>query len=290
MRSLSSVGLGLSVVFGCLVLALMAEIYYLLWWKRRWHHGREIQDDYINPATEVLYKLCWVRQSCSLSVRSSTDPQKQLLKQSDDDANGAVEMEMEMEMVMAAGPPRLLFTIKEETHEDLESEDGKLSNSKGGDDDDDDEGGGGGGTLLIQKNAAESPPYSTPLSSPQFFFTPPLTPVRLGSSSSSSSSHNYYYYCSPGGGRGYYYNPFFESSTDAEFNRRIRASPPPAFKFLRDAEEKFEKRKREEEEAEKLQGQQLSVPCNRKMLYKDEAAAAAAAGAGGGSFVKILVV
>ncbi|KAJ0909255.1 hypothetical protein HanRHA438_Chr07g0319551 [Helianthus annuus] len=63
-------------------------------------------------------------------------------------------------------------------------------------------------------------PFFTPLASPAYV-TPPLTP------------------------RGSSYRPFSPlsySSSDAEFNR-IRASPPPQFKFLKGVEDKREKRK-----------------------------------------------
>lgn len=73
MKSLSSVGLGLSVVFGCLLLALIAELYYLLWWKKRFTR-REIESDYSNPAREFLYMFC-LRRPSSLS-HSALNPQK----------------------------------------------------------------------------------------------------------------------------------------------------------------------------------------------------------------------
>ncbi|XP_065870768.1 uncharacterized protein [Euphorbia lathyris] len=231
MRSLSSVGLGLSIVFGCLLLALVAELYYLFWWKRRFSK-REIGDDYSSSpaARELLYMFCLkgpssLRHSQDLcsSVRITdalvshdqdfTATNKDLwLKpyggsSSDDSVVDNAEL---MRLNSLSGPPRFLFTIVEETKEDLESEDGKSRSRSLSD-------------LLL--NVVETP-YLTPLASPPFF-TPPLTPMD------SSYTHKRF-------------NHLFESEADAEFNK-IRSSPPPKFKFLLDAEEKLYRRKLMEE-------------------------------------------
>lgn len=283
MRYLSSVGLGLSVVFGGLLLALMAEIYYLLWWKRRWNNNnnsnnttRDMEDhdrDTTTPVASdsVLRKLCWNTKSYSSvsAVRSTAaaPQQHQHLKS----FNGAVVIAdgaSETELRGGGGPPRFLFPIKEETSEDLESEDDGESASE---DDDDAVRGIITRSLndLIRKGH-ETPIFLTPTSSPQFFFTPPLTPMTQMGGSSSYSHH-----CSPAST----YNPFLESSTDAEFNR-IKASPPPFFKFLKDAEEKLEKKKREEEnrlrrERERVRGVHH---CNGGSIEEQN-----------GSFLRILV-
>ncbi|CAI0474914.1 unnamed protein product [Linum tenue] len=112
-----------------------------------------------------------------------------------------------------AGPPRFLFTINEESKEDLESEDGKSrlgsrqgSRTKSLSD------------ILLAVDTAT--PLFTPLESPRY--SNPLESYhRQG------------------------FNPLFESSAEAELNR-LRSSPPPKFKFLRDAEEKLLRRLLEE--------------------------------------------
>lgn len=237
MKSLSSIGLGLSLVFACLLLALVAEIYYLLWWKRRIIR-REIENDYRNnPAREFMYMFCWKKKSptiLSSSVNPTNTPQTQQSDSYPDfqfhaqnkdywpkpfDENG-----IEFETQLITGPPRFLFTIKEETREDLESEDGKSRKGKG--------------SLSDLLKRIETP-YLTPLSSPPFL-TPPLTP--MGSSSCHSTHSGGGGGGSGGGGDGGGYNPFCEASSDAEFNKIIKASPPPKFKFLRDAEEKLERK------------------------------------------------
>ncbi|KAJ9175705.1 hypothetical protein P3X46_014234 [Hevea brasiliensis] len=231
MKSLSSVGLGLSVVFGCLLLALVAELYYLLWWKRRFTN-REIGDEYSNPARELFYMFCLKKPSslrhsqelCS-SVRITdtlvhheqdsrlhNTSKDLLLKPLGDDP---METQL-MRLNSLSGPPRFLFTIIEETKEDLESEDGK---SRG----DNKSAKGSRSRSLSDLLLNIETPYLTPLASPPFF-TPPLTPM----------------------------DHLFESAADAEFNK-IRSSPPPKFKFLQDAEEKLYRRKLREEVEEKVQ-------------------------------------
>ncbi|KAJ0551341.1 hypothetical protein HanHA300_Chr07g0256041 [Helianthus annuus] len=213
MRYSSSVGLGLSVVFGCLLLALIAEIYYLLWWKKR------------VPARELLYLFCCKKHSSLRSTglvkdtqvhepqASSPSPSPssstssswvRSVTQDYDDMSVETEL-LRLHSLCGPGPPRFLFTIKEETKEDLESEDRSKNGSRG--------------RSLSDVFSVETP-FFTPLASPAYV-TPPLTP------------------------RGSSYRPFSPlsySSSDAEFNR-IRASPPPQFKFLKGVEDKREKRK-----------------------------------------------
>lgn len=248
MKSLSSVGLGLSVVFGCLLLALIAELYYLLWWKKRFTR-REIESDYSNPAREFLYMFC-LRRPSSLS-HSALNPQKLCSSVTDTlvqepqsqhhlhtntsnkdflfkpfGSSGEDSMEVElMRLHNLSGPPRFLFTITEETKEDLESEDSKsrgdIKSRKGS-----------RSKSLSDLLLTVETPYLTPLASPSFF-TPPLTPMN--------SSHNQH---------GIGFNPLFESSTDAEFSK-IKSSPPPKFKFLQEAEEKLYRRRIVEEAKKK---------------------------------------
>ncbi|XP_059628150.1 uncharacterized protein LOC132270946 [Cornus florida] len=235
MRSLSGVGLALSIVFGGLLLALVAELYILLWWKKR-ITNRDTEDEYISPAREFLCLLCWKRPSSSFSSTALNpqelcsslriidthvhEPQSQLHLHSNQGLwlkpfeEYGPETEL-MRLQNISGPPRFLFTIKEETKEDLESEDGNKSRD------------GLRSRSLSDLVVTVETPFLTPLASPPYF-TPPLTPNL-------DLSYNHHGF-----------NPLFESSIDAEFNR-IRASPPPKFKFLRDAEEKLCRRKMMEE-------------------------------------------
>ena len=226
MKSLSTIGLGLSVVFGCLLLALAAEVYYLLWWRKK-IIKREIENDYRSPIKELFYMFCWKRPSSSslrqTSVRSrdtlSHDPEGQQALQTQNSNDflfkpfGENGMEQELEFIRQqefSGPPRFLFTIVEETKEDLESEDGRKDSRK-----------------LNDFLSRVETPYLTPLASPHFR-TPPATSIMTP-------------YNQDG------FNPRFEAASDAEFNR-IRSSPPPKFKFLQDAEEKLKRKLNEESE------------------------------------------
>ncbi|XVE69160.1 hypothetical protein DITRI_Ditri09bG0128900 [Diplodiscus trichospermus] len=213
MKSLSGVGLGLSIVFGCFLLALVAEVYYLLWWKKRLT-SRDLENDFSNPARDFLFMFCWKSSSSVNQEIRMTEEQQQchphhlhsnkdlLFKPFGHHHHYQTDHGRENDLMRLHGvseSPKFLFTIVEETMEDLESEE---ANSKC--------------DLPVET------PFLTPLASPPFF-TPPLTPMDA------CYSHQGF-------------NPLFESATDAEFNR-IRSSPPPKFKFLQEAEEKLEKKK-----------------------------------------------
>ncbi|CAK9181491.1 unnamed protein product [Ilex paraguariensis] len=236
MRSLSNVGLGLGIVLGCLFLALVAELYYLWWWKKR-ITNREIEDDYSSPARELLYRFCWKKppslsstalnpQELSSSARIVDTPvhepqADQVHSNKDLWANPFGEDTLDSELMRLhnlQGPPRFLFTIKEETKEDLESEDGKSRGDRSRK--------GSRSKSLSDLILTVDTPYLTPLASPPYF-TPPLTPMN--------SSYNK---------QGF--NSLFESPIKAEF-RKIKSSPPPKFKFLRDAENKLQRRRLLEE-------------------------------------------
>ncbi|KAJ0084032.1 hypothetical protein Patl1_30893 [Pistacia atlantica] len=209
MKSFSGLGIGLSLVFGCLLLALVAELYYLLWWKKRITHRQDIEADYSNYAKELIKLFCWKKPSSLHSTNThqdianahEPDPElgtsKDLLIKALGDESEVAEL---MRLHNLAGPPRFLFTIKEETKEDMESDDGK---SRGLSD------------LIVTVDS----PFLTPLASSPL--KSPLNPL--------DSYHH----------RGF--NPLFESSGAAGLNG-LRSSPPPKFKFLRDAEEKLWKR------------------------------------------------
>lgn len=244
MKSLSSVGLGLSVVFGCLLLALVAELYYLLWWKRRLSSSTEMEDEFSGSARELLYMHCWKKpstlssgalnpQQISSSDRIITDTHLLQPHQSHLQIHGSINKDfflddtMETELMGLhdlSGPPRFLFTIKEETKEDLESEDGRSRGDKSVK--------GSRSRSLSDLLLTVETPFLTPLASPPFF-TPPLTPMD------SSSSYNHHGV-----------NPLFESAMEIDQFSRISSSPPPKFKFLKDAEEKLHRKVMEEEEKE----------------------------------------
>ncbi|KAL6967491.1 hypothetical protein U1Q18_033301 [Sarracenia purpurea var. burkii] len=236
MGSFSGLGIGLSFGFGFILLALVgvvAELSYLLWWRQRRISGET------NHLNHLSYLFCWKKERpTSLDITKTQEPlnsatnpdayalnahepdlelgdsDKDLLRKSFEDEG--VESEL-MRLHNLSGPPRFLFTINEESKEDLESDDGR---SRGG--------GSRKGSrtrslsdLLL---AAENP-ILTPLASP-----------KLKAKNNALESYNH---------RGF--NPLFESVTEAELNM-FRSSPPPKLKFLRDAEEKLMRRLMEEVE------------------------------------------
>ncbi|CAN4105942.1 unnamed protein product [Withania somnifera] len=231
MKSLSSVGLALSVVFGCLFLALIAEFYYLLWWKNR-ILKTNLEDGYSNSkAREFCYMLSGKsrtslnsnalksQEMCSSDTQLVHEPtQLQLQVGSNVDSNSDFWFKpfgvdaVDNEFLGLCGPPRFLFTIKEETKEDLESEDGKSKSTRKG----------SRTRSLSDLCLSVETPFLTPVASPSCF-TPPLSPIVMPKN-------------------GFSFNPFLESASDAEFNKFIRSStssPPPTFQFLKDAEDKF---------------------------------------------------
>ncbi|KAK9122672.1 hypothetical protein Sjap_012274 [Stephania japonica] len=223
MRSLSSLGLGLSLVFGLLLLALLAELYYLLWWKKRFINNNrgtvdQDHDHSSSSARELFHLLCWKQQCQPSSLMTTTvlSPQQLRLTTNSHLGHESVEAEL-MRVHSLSGPPRLLFTIREETKEDLESEEGK--SRKGSRD-----------KSLSDLLVKVETPFFTPMSSPPFF-TPPLTPLSLNG-----------------------FNPLFDSSNDCQVKCIGKPSPPPKFKFLRNAEEKLLRGKLMEENHSAVDG------------------------------------
>ncbi|XP_052184755.1 uncharacterized protein LOC127796594 [Diospyros lotus] len=224
MRSLSTVGVGLSVIFGCLALALVAEIYYLLWWKKRRITNQSRRESFCTffwkrkrapPSTAAIAAA---QELCSSVAIAVEEPQPLLYAPHPNWPKTLQENDADSQLPRLQ--PRFLFTIKEESEEDLESdengEEGSRSRSLN--------------ELLL---LTVETPFVTPLASPSYF-TPPLTP---------SSRHHHHYQ--------HGFSPLSRSLTDAEFNR-MRSSPPPKFKFLKDAEDKLYRRMLMEE-AEKEQ-------------------------------------
>lgn len=210
----------LSLVFGFLILLIFAQIFYFLWWKKRRTHI-DIEMEQGGFTKGVFYWGCWKKTPCSLDVTNTSrnietsnheqdielgvEGKDLLLKPSGEES---LELEL-MRLHNLPGPPRFLFTITEETKEDLESEDGK-------------------------SKCGRSRKGSRTKSLSDFIETPfGLSPLKCSVDSLDSYKHQGFN------------NPLFEASGESEFNR-FRSSPPPKFKFLRDAEEKLYRRLMEE--------------------------------------------
>ncbi|CAI9776739.1 unnamed protein product [Fraxinus pennsylvanica] len=249
MGSFSGLGIGLSLVFGFILMGLLAELYYLLWWKKRITiSSGEIESfsfmfyrkkpNFVNSSQEQTNSVKNPAESTNgheeidLELGSSKDL---LLKGYGEDG---VETEL-MRLHNLCGPPRFLFTIKEENKEDLESDDGKTRGSRKG---------------------SRTRSLSDLFIGVDETGTPYLTPISSPSIKAFDSCYNHGF------------NPLFESLSEAEINR-LRSSPPPKFKFLKDAEDKLFRRLLMEEAEKKRASMNMngvSETGNSRNLSEDE--------------------
>ncbi|KAG9158163.1 hypothetical protein Leryth_000314 [Lithospermum erythrorhizon] len=222
--------IGLSFVFGCIFLGLVAELYYVLYWRKRFKNiEQKEEEEYTSIANEIPYIFCWKHPN-SLWKSNAHQEQNGSSRRRNLEANGlekdlessfgedGIDLEL-MRLHNLAGPPRFLFPIIEESKEDLESEDGRSNRSRKG---------SRTRSLSDVMIAVDNTILFTPMSSP-----PIKIPRNLDAYSNSG------------------FNPLFESISEGELNR-LRSSPPPKFKFLRDAEEKLMKRLTEETEKKRV--------------------------------------
>ncbi|KAI4304641.1 hypothetical protein MLD38_040121 [Melastoma candidum] len=221
MASFNGLAVGLSSVFGCLLLLAFAaaQVYFLLWRKKRSSipNANGSPEDHAKYAKELLHQM-FLNKSSSLPNDLLSGNRGNACTTAREVGRGEGDLEMGSsngkEVVMKfpgeesadselmrlhglAGPPRFLFTIKEETKEDLESDDGKSRGDRSRK--------ASRTRSLSDVVLAIDTPFLTPLASPS---------------------------------RGFSFNPLFESPVDIELGG-VMSSPPPKFKFLRDAEEKL---------------------------------------------------
>ncbi|EPS59595.1 hypothetical protein M569_15211 [Genlisea aurea] len=189
---LSKLGVVLTVILLLTLIALMAQLIYVLWRRRVVCHrsGGDLDgdglatDDRIRmyssspdsafSSRELLYFFCIKSKSSGANSKSATVPA--------DSGSESTEAEVVEIDVLALngmfGPPRLLFTIKEEEREGWESPEGshnKLSLKE---------------FLKFEQETVtvegsdNTTPFSTPCFSP-LYFTPSASPIH----DSSSPSH-----------------------------------------------------------------------------------------------------
>ncbi|XP_049375681.1 uncharacterized protein LOC125840750 [Solanum verrucosum] len=190
MTYFGGLGIGLSFLFGCMVMVFAAELYYLLWVRKRFSKTNCLTKIGTQEVTRNQED-----QDLELGASSSSS----LIK-----LEGYREDNEESELTRLYNL-RFLSTIKEETKEDLESDDGSRKCSK-------------------SKSFSDIALILTPLSSP---------PIKSQEFS---------------------FNPLFESEI-----KSMKSSPPPKFKFLRDAEEKLIRRLIEEAEKRKKSSNSIVV-------------------------------
>ncbi|KAJ0266728.1 Transmembrane protein [Hirschfeldia incana] len=226
MKTISGLGIGLSLVCVFLLLALVAEVYYLLRWKKKIvsqesEEEKEQEQQVGYYAKELIQLFCFKKPEANNGGREVEISRNQDL-----------ELGFEAEL-MKLHNHRFLFTIIEETKADLESDDGKSRL----------------GSRSRRRSLSDLPLGVNDCTTPGF--TPLASPTTLTSSPLESYSRHGF-------------NPLFESDGELEFNKFFRSSfsssssPPPKFKFLRDAEEKLRRRLIEEAKSRE-QKQELSI-------------------------------
>ncbi|XP_076938005.1 uncharacterized protein LOC143605958 [Bidens hawaiensis] len=249
MSSFSGLEIGLGVLFGCILLVLSAELCHILWWKKRVSNNTEdvenkhFSSSNITPRTHYSsYTSCW--KASKSSNTQEKDLQTHIKQQDSDmgvDKEGLDDESLDLELMRLhnlGGPPRFLFTINEETKEDLESEVSKRVSRTG--------------SLSGILDTLDTP-----------FLSPLASPLKV------PQQHNLEAYNHHG------LNPLFDSN-EFGFNK-MRSSPPPTFKFLRDAEEKLLKRLMQMEGEKKVITKNMDKDSPRKEEEKD------------GAFVKCVV-
>ncbi|KAJ4971507.1 hypothetical protein NE237_004606 [Protea cynaroides] len=118
MRGLSKLGIGWTVVLGVCLFLLLAEVSYLLWCRRRFRSKNatvESNPSVISPSKELFYFCCWKKRSRIEPAAAPTAP-------TTDQEDTSSEFDNPLKWQILYGTSRLLFTIKEEEREDLESE------------------------------------------------------------------------------------------------------------------------------------------------------------------------
>lgn len=124
MAELGGLAIGMSVVFGVFVLVLLAELYYLFYWKCRspWNMRRinSIATEFTEGGFNFSREDGLLGSLGSHSMREAEDPESlaKLFPISSDliGSNNGLYMQDEL------GRSRVLFTIMEETKEDMEGE------------------------------------------------------------------------------------------------------------------------------------------------------------------------
>ncbi|KAJ6330555.1 hypothetical protein OIU76_009196 [Salix suchowensis] len=199
MNAPNNLGTVLTVVFSVCLAALVFEILYVLWSRRRFHRrgvtrsGDDLEFNssseslYPTPSKELLY-FCWRSQTTRVKPDSTTQPAASTAATTVS-ADGEDELVEEMLKLQGMyGPSRVLFTIKEEDREEMEiteneessienvlvkSEERKMSSS---------------GVCFEEIAVANdmvvevedvTTPFWTPCESPQNYYTPPPSPSRV---------------------------------------------------------------------------------------------------------------
>lgn len=208
MSTFSSLEIGLSFLCGCVLLGCAAQVYYLLWWKKRNIDIENQKSSFSSCSSNytLSYSLCWKNHNFTKPTKTqenNQDPSMGSVKDQVfiDSEEESLDLEL-MRLHNLHGPPRFLTTINEETKEDLESQRSRRCSR----------------TRSLSDLAAH------------FDTTPQASPPIKGSQLLNLGSCQFHQ-------NGLNSNPLFEIDVN-----KVKSSPPPTFKFLRDAEEKLLRR------------------------------------------------
>ncbi|XP_030511270.1 uncharacterized protein LOC115725795 isoform X2 [Rhodamnia argentea] len=186
MSSLTKLGTALTVVFVVCVVALAAQILWVLLRSRKFrqrslagaggrgdHESAGVGAFHAPPSKELLYFFCWNNQS-RVEPHGATGNRTVIDDPEDDDGDELAKWQR------FYGPPRLLFTINEEEREDaVDSDDKKrvcLRERLAEVDDEAPPGEAAAAAVIVEVDEGVTP-FSTPCSSPAYF-TPSPSPAR----------------------------------------------------------------------------------------------------------------
>ncbi|KAJ4977752.1 hypothetical protein NE237_008532 [Protea cynaroides] len=197
MIALSKLATGLTVVFVVCLLLLLAQVSYIFCYRRRFRRqnasveseaaGVAYTSNTNNSFTskELLYLFCWNYQSRVEPASAPTAPPT-------DEEDPFSESESSLKQAVLYGQSRLLFTIKEEEREDLESEKSSSAERKSNTDQKRvslndcfektlEEPAVDTGEVEVEVEVGlerEGTPFSTPCASPPYY-TPSPSPTRV---------------------------------------------------------------------------------------------------------------
>ncbi|KDP36129.1 hypothetical protein JCGZ_08773 [Jatropha curcas] len=128
MNTLNKICTSLAVVFAVSLAILVAQILYVLW-RRRTFGNRSLSSGefsseslYPTPSKELLYFFCWKNQASRIEPDAETTTAAPDAPPITSSAHVDVDVDELLKRHALYGPSRVLFTIKEEEREEMETE------------------------------------------------------------------------------------------------------------------------------------------------------------------------
>lgn len=180
MIDLSKFFIGFIVVFAVFLLVIVTQLFYVYWYRKRFRrrnsaaaHPELPGDPFSIPSKELLYFLCWKRQSrVEPQADSAATP-----------AGRPSEEISDVDVLKWPGfyrPSRFLFTIKEEEKDEMEPDSADKSlpaETKAGPLGECFRAADESPELTVEVGVHEATPFSTPCDSPSYF-SPSSSPTR----------------------------------------------------------------------------------------------------------------